>query len=153
MPTAATTPDPTRPVNEPDPDNPDAPRPDDEDDEDAAGDATRQRAARQSLAAVRTGATSTVPAAPAPAPARWRTFGEFAYDVFRGRVPAAQRDVMYRALSDVTTADVPGLIPPATLRRIVQIMDAAMPLVNAWSSDFSSEPLKSFSPRGLLVGQ
>ncbi len=114
-----------------DPPDPNAPPVDDDDDDD---DTTRQRAARDSLAAVRRGASSTVAPAPAPTPPRWRTFGEFAYDVYRGRVAPAQRDAMYRALSDVTSADVPGIMPPAQLRRMVQNMDAAMPLVAAWSS-------------------
>lgn len=108
-------------------------------------------AGMQALATVPAGA---LPAArpeqqrlPAPSvnPAdRFRSWGDYARAVAMGDVPAEERQEVERfatdygierarALVDVTTADVPGLVPPIWIRTIADTISAAQPFITAFS--------------------
>jgi HK97 family phage major capsid protein len=106
---------------------------------------------------VGTEALASVPAVPAsggrpparrdsvPAPAdTFRSWGDFASAQARGEVPAEQRDAINtaaldfmiehaRAFVDVTTADVPGIVPPIWIRTIADTISAAQPFITAFS--------------------
>lgn len=75
---------------------------------------------------------------------RFRSLGEFASSVARGEVDTEQREAVQdaalgymiehaRALVDVTTADVPGLLPPIWIRTFADTISAAQPFVQAFS--------------------
>ena len=95
-------------------------------------------------------ATPGAPRAPrTPAPVRsplenYRSFGDVARAVAMGEITGEERDALYtsqndyliehsRALVDITTADVPGLVPPVWLRTIADTISAAQPFVTAFS--------------------
>ena len=78
---------------------------------------------------------------------RFRSWGEYAAALARGGVdPDVRRSVnqamhdaeIYgdrsRALVDVTTADVPGLVPPIWITTLADTIDASRPFVSAFSS-------------------
>lgn len=75
---------------------------------------------------------------------RFRSLGEFAAARARGDVTREVVEDYQRALVDVTTADVPGITPPAWLRDIVLSLQTARPFVSA----FSNQPLP---PSGMTV--
>ena len=93
---------------------PDAP-PDDqpEPDEDV-----RAAAHMRSIGDTRGTRTTT---APTPA-SRFRSFGHFAQAVALGAIPLEQRNLYFRALADEITTDVPGLLPEAWVREVVDII-------------------------------
>lgn len=95
-------------------------------------------------------ATPGAPRAPrTPTPPRsalenFRSFGDFARAIANGEMAGDERDAAYttqldyliehsRALVDITTADVPGLVPPVWLRTIADTISAAQPFVGAFS--------------------
>lgn len=107
-------------------------------------------AGSEALASVPTGALPTArrdrpPATPAANPAeRFRSWGDYARAVAKGEVDEADRSAVEqlatdygidraRALVDVTTADVPGLLPPTWIRTIADTISAAQPFVTAFS--------------------
>jgi HK97 family phage major capsid protein len=126
-----TEPDPTDPE---DPDTGDDPMTDTATTADALDlEAARLVAHRQTLAATVTGRT---PAMPAPAP-RFATFGDLALAITQGSVSFEDRARVGRALSaalvDETTADIGGIVPPQWLTRVVQLVQATTPTVQAFA--------------------
>jgi HK97 family phage major capsid protein len=83
--------------------------------------------------------------AQAPRPAeRYRSWGEYAQAVAMGDVSREDRAAIdtstldyliehARAFVDVTTADVPGIVPPVWIRTIADTISAAQPFVQAFS--------------------
>lgn len=106
-------------------------------------------AGTEALASVPAGSGS-LPASPRrdrsphnPAEA-FRSWGEYASACARGEVTTETREAVEdvaltymvehaRALVDVTTADVPGLVPPAWIRTIADTVSASQPFVEAFS--------------------
>lgn len=75
---------------------------------------------------------------------RFRSWGEYAAAVARGEVEAEQREAVddasltymiehARAFVDVTTADVPGIVPPVWIRTIADTISASQPFIQAFS--------------------
>lgn len=88
------------------------------------------------------------PARPAPAPRQpaetFRSWGDYARSLALGEVDPEQREAIdtaaldymvehARALVDVTTADVPGIVPPVWIRDIADTISNAQPFVGAFS--------------------
>ena len=84
------------------------------------------------------------PAAPVNTLDIARSFGDFAQRVARGDIERDARESFYdaeasfmvdhaRALVDVTTADVPGIVPPVWLRTLADTISQAQPFVSAFS--------------------
>lgn len=106
-------------------------------------------AGMEALATVPAGAPPARRDAPAPrrqdVPAeRFRSLGDFASAVARGEVDTEQREAVQdqvlnyqmehaRALVDVTTADVPGIVPPIWIRTFADTISAAQPFIQAFS--------------------
>lgn len=105
-------------------------------------------AGTEALASVPAGAPPArreagAPARGAPGEA-FRSWGEYASAVSFGTVDADTRTAVEtlaldwsiehsRALVDVTTADVPGIVPPAWIRTLADTIITAMPFVSAFS--------------------
>jgi len=72
-----------------------------------------------------------------PRRARHPSFGAFAYAVAEGSVTGDERGAVGRsmaaALVDETTGDLTGLIPDAWIRTVIQVVQANMPTVEAFS--------------------
>lgn len=85
------------------------------------------------------------PSAPSASPFdAFRSWGDLARAMASNALSGDERENLYdvqarylvehsRALVDVTTADVPGLVPPIWLRDIADTISAAQPFVNAFS--------------------
>lgn len=68
---------------------------------------------------------------------RFRSFGHFAQAAASGQLAAAERERYWRALGDVTTEDVGGLLPERWLTEIADLIVAERPFVQA----FTTRPL------------
>lgn len=70
--------------------------------------------------------------APAAGGPRWPSFAAFALDCAAGAVDLTVRAAVFAALADQTTADVPGLVPDAWVRDVVDVFAAVTPTLAAF---------------------
>jgi HK97 family phage major capsid protein len=82
----------------------------------------------------------------APAPARYRSFGDFLVDAVNGRLPSEERQQYYRALATATTADAPSLVQTQWIQEIIDLRKTRTPV----TSMFSQRPLPD---SGLVISQ
>lgn len=116
--------------------------PTDDDDDDATGgdddagttddESARAEAHRRAIAP-----RAHTPGRAAAAGGRFATFGAFTRAVIEGAVEAAYMERLAAAWTDQLTSDVPGLVPEAWMREVVDLMGT----VSATVDLFSSRPL------------
>jgi hypothetical protein len=115
--------------------------PDDDVDEDQADvdeDQTDEETARADAHRRATTRASRHTARPATAPRhRFASFGHYACAVYDGQVEAVERRRIDFALTDITSQDIPGIMPPQWVKDFAELLDDGRPVIEA----FETRPL------------